>query len=86
MTSRPSPQLELNQQMSQIPDYYKILNVPRTATYEEVRQAYKKESLKWNSTLLNPYQPFTLLHSGLTRIDWSTSALQKEEEPLNVFK
>jgi len=32
--------------MSQIPDYYKILSVPRTATHEEVRQAYKKESLK----------------------------------------
>jgi len=32
--------------MSQIPDYYKILQVPKAATYEAVRQAYKKESLK----------------------------------------
>ncbi|KAF9474464.1 DnaJ-domain-containing protein [Pholiota conissans] len=32
--------------MSQFPDYYKLLNIPKTATHEEVRQAYRKESLK----------------------------------------
>ncbi|KAF9452638.1 DnaJ-domain-containing protein [Macrolepiota fuliginosa MF-IS2] len=32
--------------MSQFPDYYKLLNISRTATQEEVRQAYRKESLK----------------------------------------
>lgn len=32
--------------MSQFPDYYKLLNIPRTATQDEVRQAYKKESLR----------------------------------------
>lgn len=32
--------------MSQFPDYYKILGIPPSATQEEVRQAYRKESLR----------------------------------------
>ena len=32
--------------MSQFPDYYKLLNISRTATQDEVRQGYRKESLK----------------------------------------
>lgn len=32
--------------MSQFPDYYKLLNISRTATQDEVRQSYRKESLK----------------------------------------
>ncbi|TRM65733.1 DnaJ domain-containing protein [Schizophyllum amplum] len=32
--------------MSSFPDYYRILNVERAATADEVRQAYKRESLK----------------------------------------
>ncbi|KAF9456267.1 DnaJ domain-containing protein [Collybia nuda] len=32
--------------MSQFLDYYQLLNVSQTATYDEIRQAYKKESLK----------------------------------------
>ncbi|KAF5390213.1 hypothetical protein D9757_002800 [Collybiopsis confluens] len=32
--------------MSQFPDYYAILNIPKTATENEIRQAYKKESLR----------------------------------------
>lgn len=32
--------------MSSFPDYYALLNVPITATTDEIRQAYKKESLK----------------------------------------
>ena len=33
--------------MSSFPDYYTILGVQKTATSDEVRQAYKKESLKY---------------------------------------
>ncbi|KAL4268157.1 J domain-containing protein [Pleurotus pulmonarius] len=32
--------------MSQFPDYYKLLNVTKSATQDEIRQAYKKESLR----------------------------------------
>ncbi|KAF9068088.1 DnaJ domain-containing protein [Rhodocollybia butyracea] len=32
--------------MSQFPDYYAILDIPKTATQDEIRQAYKKESLR----------------------------------------
>ena len=39
--------------MSDFPDYYAILSVPRTATTEEIRSAYKKESLRYAATLLS---------------------------------
>jgi len=32
--------------MSRFPDYYKLLNVSKSATHDEIRTAYKKESLK----------------------------------------
>ncbi|OAX40098.1 DnaJ-domain-containing protein [Rhizopogon vinicolor AM-OR11-026] len=32
--------------MSSFPDYYALLNVQKTATAEEIRQAYKRESLR----------------------------------------
>ncbi|KAG2121066.1 DnaJ domain-containing protein [Suillus discolor] len=32
--------------MSSFPDYYALLNVSKTATPEEIRQAYKRESLR----------------------------------------
>jgi len=32
--------------MSSFPDYYDILNVPKDALTEDIRQAYRRESLK----------------------------------------
>ncbi|RDB28178.1 putative J domain-containing protein C63.13 [Hypsizygus marmoreus] len=32
--------------MSKFPDYYQLLNIQQTATHDEIRQAYKKESLR----------------------------------------
>ena len=32
--------------MSTFPDYYKLLNVPQNASIDDIRTAYKKESLK----------------------------------------
>lgn len=31
---------------STLPDYYALLSVPRTATTDEIRTAYRKESLR----------------------------------------
>lgn len=45
--------------MSQFPDYYKLLGIPQTATQEEIRQAYRKESLKF--VLLNIRLVLTLV-------------------------
>jgi len=59
--------------MSDFPDYYAILGVHRTATTEEVRTAYKKQSLRYAATLLSSV-PLTSMvanpcsGSGLTLI------------------
>ena len=37
--------------MSELPDYYRLLNVTASATQDEIRQAYKRESLKSVSPL-----------------------------------
>lgn len=47
--------------MAQFPDYYKLLNIPKTATSDDIRQAYKRESLKCPS-LPPVLQPHT--HDG----------------------
>ncbi|KAJ7597170.1 DnaJ domain-containing protein [Mycena floridula] len=39
--------------MSQFPDYYRLLNIPQTASHDEIRQAYKKESLRTHPDRLN---------------------------------
>jgi hypothetical protein len=48
----PPPSLISLQAMSSFPDYYAILSIPRTATTEEIRTAYKKESLRYAATPL----------------------------------
>ena len=40
--------------MSDFPDYYAILGIPRTATAEEIRSAYKRESLRYVAVPLPP--------------------------------
>jgi len=53
--------------MPEFPDYYRLLNVTSSATQDEIRQAYKKESLKSVSPhhFLDPNLP---QFAGLIRI------------------
>jgi len=39
---------------STFPDYYKLLNVTKSATADEIRQAYKKESLRFSGIVIVP--------------------------------
>jgi len=42
---------------SQFPDYYKLLNISQSATQDEVRQAYRKESLRTHPDRLATASP-----------------------------
>jgi len=43
--------------MSSFPDYYALLNVSKTATHEEIRTAYKRESLRTHPDRLSNATP-----------------------------
>ena len=44
----------VNTMSSTFPDYYKLLNVTKSATADEIRQAYKKESLRFSGIVIVP--------------------------------
>ena len=50
--SQPPSLLPLAKAMSNFPDYYAVLGVSKAATTEEIRTAYKKESLRYAATSL----------------------------------
>jgi len=49
--------------MASFPDYYDILNVPKDAPPEDIRQAYRRESLK--SVYISLYRGLALIHCSL---------------------
>src|SRR5271154_6498080 len=58
--------------MSAFPDYYGLLNLPKGASQEEIRQAYKKASLRSQKTLSQVQKS---VHSSLQ--DTSGSARER---------
>lgn len=63
--SHSQPALNLHQTiiiMSSFPDYYQLLNISKTASQDEVRPAYKKESLRSVfATYSIPIAPLTVI-------------------------
>ncbi|KAF8912801.1 DnaJ domain-containing protein [Gymnopilus junonius] len=55
--------------MSQFPDYYSILNLGKSATQEQVRQAYRKESL-------NRTHPDRLVNASSAEVRQATERFQ----------
>jgi curved DNA-binding protein CbpA len=49
--------------MASFPDYYDILNVPKNASSEDIRQAYRRESLK--SVYISLYHGLALIYRSL---------------------
>lgn len=65
--------------MSTFPDYYALLNIPKTASYDEIRTAYKKESLKYIYFCLC-FCPQTYDRGGRTHPDRLTKATVAERK------
>lgn len=72
--------------MSQFPDYYKLLNIIPTATQEEVRQAYRKESLKLVPCTLPHISVSNSLSPGPTPIDLPMRPLPRSKLQPSVFR
>jgi len=65
--------------MASFPDYYGILNVPKGASTEDIRQAYRRESLK--SVYDSLYRGFALIyHSPRTHPDRLFNASVEEKK------
>jgi curved DNA-binding protein CbpA len=66
--------------MSAFPDYYSLLNVPRSASQEEIRQAYKKASLRCEIVPSSFLQLLNSAHSVRTHPDRLVNATPAERK------
>ena len=64
--------------MSSFPDYYGLLNISKDATSDEIRTAYKKESLKCAVPHLDHLQQ--LIHACRTHPDRLAQATPAENK------
>ena len=71
--------------MPQFPDYYKLLNITLSATQEEVRQAYRKESLKLVLSLCVT-RTATSINPGLTPTALLTLILPRNKRRQKDFR
>ena len=75
--------------MSEFPDYYAILGIPKTATNEEIRIAYKRESLRYSAHTLLLIICYVSNHwtgSGLTLIVLRMLPPPRSRRLRNAFK
>ena len=71
---------------SEFPDYYKLLIIPKTASQDEIRQAYKRESLKSFKFLLCCAAADCAIRTEHTLIGWPKCQERKRGWRLRSFR
>jgi DnaJ homolog subfamily C member 3 len=64
-------------------DYYKILDVPRTATDKEIKKAYRKKAQEWHPDKYRGDLPAKEVEKKMSEINLAWDVLGNEERRRN---